>query len=214
LSIGEGPLTGTAQTSITIDRPPVVVGSYDLDTVADGYPTGGSGAALTGDSDPDGDALTIMSVSDFRGTMAAGTGIAGAYGELTLEGDGSYTYYAYNTMAIDAAPIGTPPVDQFTFTVSDGYGGIATEGFYVTINRAPLIASGGFTATVTESGQVTGGSGALLAGDSDPDGYALTIPGFIKVFSPPPSAACWTARTASSPSTRTAPTATARPTPR
>jgi VCBS repeat-containing protein len=118
LSIGEGPLTGTAQTSITIDRPPVVVGSYDLDTVAAGYPTGGSGAALTGDSDPDGDALTIMSVSDFRGTMAAGTGIAGAYGELTLEGDGSYTYYAYNTMAIDAAPTGTPPVDQFTFTVS------------------------------------------------------------------------------------------------
>ncbi len=66
--------------------------------------------------------------------------------------------------------------------VSDGYGGIATEGFYVTINRAPLIASGGFTATVTESGQVTGGSGALLAGDSDPDGYALTITGVHQGF--------------------------------
>ena len=136
--------------------------------------TGGTGA-LAGDSDSDGDTLTISAVSGDAG--AVGSNVAGTYGHLTLNADGSYSYIADNSAAINAAATGSHAVDSFTYTVSDGHGGTTMATLNITLDRPPVVATE--TATVVALGTVggtagTGGTGAL-AGDSDPDGDALTI---------------------------------------
>jgi len=165
--IGDGVLNATPKTSaITIDRAPgIVSGGVHTSMVAGGVVTG---AALTGDTDLDGDSLTITSIAG----GAVGSSVAGTYGNLTLNGNGSYTYSANNSAAISAAATGTKPVDQFTFTVADGHGGSSTEILSVTIDRDPTIASGGAQASLLVGGTTTG---VALAGDADPDGDNLTI---------------------------------------
>ncbi len=165
--IGDGVLSATPKTSvITVDRPPSIVsGGVHTSMVAGGVVTG---AALTGDTDLDGDSLTITSIAG----GAVGSSVAGTYGNLTLNGNGSYSYSANNSAAISSAATGTKPVDQFTFTVSDGKGGSSTESLSITIDRNPIIASGGSQAAVLAGGSTTGGA---LAGDTDPDGDSLTI---------------------------------------
>jgi len=146
-SIVGGSLVGSATTTITIDRPPSLAsGGYTAAVTENSQTSGGAGAALAGDTDADGDGRTITSFSGSGGTVAAGSALSGLYGSLTLNADGSYTYDASNTTAIDAASGGASPVDQFTFTVADGKGGTATEGFDVTIHRPPTL-SGGDTVT-------------------------------------------------------------------
>ena len=78
-------------------------------------------------SDADGDTLTVTAVSDATsGAGTVGTSLAGAYGHLTLNANGSYSYVADNSAAIAAAPTGSHLQDTFSYTVSDGNGGTAT----------------------------------------------------------------------------------------
>jgi hypothetical protein len=68
---------------------------------------------LANDSDPDGDTLTIISVTPPSLLTAS----------VTIEGNAvRYNY-----------PLGTPGSDQFTYTISDGRGGTATANVNVTI---------------------------------------------------------------------------------
>src|SRR5262249_13610482 len=100
--------------------------------------TGGTGV-LAGDSDRDsGDSLTVTAVNGSSGNV--GGNVAGTYGTLHLNADGSYTYTA--NAALDALPSGSNPTDVFTFTVSDGHGGNVTQKltFNVTgADDAPVI---------------------------------------------------------------------------
>jgi VCBS repeat-containing protein len=85
--------------------------------------TGGTGV-LAGDSDPDtGDSIAVTKVNGSAANVDAD--VAGTYGTLHLNGDGSYTYTA-NT-ALDALQSGSNPTDVFSFTVSDGHGGDVTQ---------------------------------------------------------------------------------------
>ena len=68
-----------------------------------------------------------------------GVAVAGTYGSLTLNADGSYTYNASNTSAIDGAATGSHPIDTFTYTVSDGDGGTISQTINITIDRAPVV---------------------------------------------------------------------------
>jgi len=171
-STAGGSLVGHATTSITIDRPPVITGGgYDTAVIENSEISGGTGAALAGDTDPDGDALTITGISDGGGTVTAGSALAGLYGSLTLNSDGSYTYDASNTAAIGAAADGAPPADQFTFTVSDAKGGTATEVFAVTIDRPPTLSG---TGTVTYSSGGTAVSVDSTITLADPDAALIT----------------------------------------
>ena len=58
---------------------------------------------LSNASDLDGDNLTVTGVSDTaHGAGTVGSSLAGTYGHLTLNADGSYSYVADNTAAIAA----------------------------------------------------------------------------------------------------------------
>src|SRR5205814_2373942 len=95
--------------------------------------------ALSHSSDADGDRLTVTAVNDATsGAGLVGSSLAGAYGHLALNADGSYAYVADNAVAINAAPSGSHLQDTFTYTVSDGNGGTATAALSVTLDRAPV----------------------------------------------------------------------------
>ncbi|MCL4264506.1 MAG: tandem-95 repeat protein [Anaerolineae bacterium] len=107
---------------------------------------------LANDSDVEGDPLTVTDV----GTPTQGTAVR--------NGDGSVTYTP------DAHIYGT---DSFTYTVSDGAGGLSVAAVTITIipvNDPPLAVHD--AATTTEDTAVTID---VLANDSDPDGDSLTV---------------------------------------
>jgi VCBS repeat-containing protein len=110
--------------------------------------------ALTNDTDPDGDALSVTTFTQ------------PAHGTAVLNPDGSFTY--------TPAPYYSGS-DSFDYTVDDGNGGTASATVYVTVthvNHAP--AAGNDSATTAEDSPVTI---AVLSDDADADGDALTVTG-------------------------------------
>lgn len=87
---------------------------------------------LTNDSDPDGDTLSVSQVSNGTGTANAGQAITGAWGTLTLNADGSYTYTP--NAAAQALDDGESQTDVFTYTVKDPAGLTATATLSITVN--------------------------------------------------------------------------------
>jgi subtilisin family serine protease len=123
------------------------------DTLVTDEDTPGSVNVLANDSDPDGDPLTVTSLTP---TAANGSVTCTAAGLCTYTPDPNFN--------------GT---DSFTYTVSDGQGGTASATVTVTVNPvndAPLAAN---DTLVTD--EDTPGSVNVLANDSDPDGDPLTV---------------------------------------
>jgi VCBS repeat-containing protein len=80
-----------------------------------------------------------------------GTLVAGAYGSLVLNADGTYAYVA--NAAIDPLQVGSNPTDQFTFQVDDGQGNTTTTTLTFNITGAddrPIITAADVLATLTE----------------------------------------------------------------
>src|SRR6202044_2773141 len=127
--------------TFTLDRAPTVT-TQNESVAESGTATGTGGTAgtgvLAGDSDRDGDSLQATSLN---GTTINDTlsGFAGTYGHLTIGNDGSYSYVADNTSAINAAPTGSHPIDTFTVAVTDGHGGTTNETLNFSIDR-PAVA--------------------------------------------------------------------------
>ncbi|HWA92343.1 MAG TPA: Ig-like domain-containing protein [Rhizomicrobium sp.] len=169
VSDGLGGVT-TSTVSFTIDRIPTVVADAPSGQALE------SGSAITGnvltnDSDRDGDTLTVTAVNGSGGNV--GNSIAGTYGHLTINSNGTYSYSADNSVSIDAAATGSHLTDTFTYTGSDGHGGTATNTITVTIDRAPTVVADAPATQAVESGSaVTGNS---LTNDSDRDGDSLTV---------------------------------------
>jgi len=159
--------------TITLDRLPVAVADTNTD-VAGATATGN---VLTNDSDPDGDTLTVTGFTDgSSGTV--GTVFHGTYGDLTLNGDGSYSYSAGATVgeqtALANATTGSHATEVVTYTESDGHGGTASSTLTITLDRLPV-------AVADVNAAVAGGSAAtgnVLTNDSDPDGDTLNVTGF------------------------------------
>jgi len=107
---------------------------------------------LSNDTDPDGDSLTIESVTNPSNGSAST--------------DGSYVYYTP-----DANYNGS---DQFSYTISDGNGGTDSATVYVTVtpvNNPPV--ANDDSATVVEDS--SNNQIDVLSNDTDPDGDSLTI---------------------------------------
>ncbi|CDF84305.1 VCBS repeat-containing protein [Pseudomonas knackmussii B13] len=124
-----------------------------------------SGNVLPNDSDVDGgDALTVVGVRTGaeNGSGTAGTigrVLAGRYGFLTLNADGSYTYAIdqTNPEVLAAAGLGRVLQDVFTYTIADRAGATDQAQLTLALNIAsPYIAPPG---------------GPYFGQDGDDDGY-------------------------------------------
>jgi len=135
--------------------------------------------STTGDTDVDGDALTVTgyTISGISGTQTIGSAVnISSVGSLTIHSDGSYSF-------VPAANYhGSVP--EVTYTISDGHGGTASAKLNITVNSindAPVanddVASTNedVTLTVTESNGLIKNS---TTGDTDVDGDALTVTGY------------------------------------
>ncbi|MFM5885851.1 MAG: DUF5801 repeats-in-toxin domain-containing protein [Novosphingobium sp.] len=106
---------------------------------------GADGAALGG-------AVTAIAFGATTGTL--GSALAGTYGALTLNADGSYSYALNNaSAAVQALDSGETRTDVFTYTITDRDGDSTTATLTITINGtndAPVVTPS--TTAVSEEG--------------------------------------------------------------
>jgi VCBS repeat-containing protein len=139
-----------------------------------------SGNVLTNDTDVDtGDTKTV---TDFSNSSAVhqtpGSALAGLYGTLTLNADGSYTYVVNNANpTVQALNAGQTLTETFQYVMADGSSAPATSTLTVTIggrNDNP-VANPDVNAIIEDavpvSGNVLTGAGA----DTDVDSPASTV---------------------------------------
>ena len=96
---------------------------------------------LDNDTDPDGDLLTVTSFSGAGGTGNVGTTVSGAWGDLLLHADGSFSYTP-SAAKLALAPAADTPVDSFDYTVSDGNGGTATATLEIAVTPTGIVWTG------------------------------------------------------------------------
>ena len=126
-----------------------------LSPVSSKYLTHG---VLANDIDPiPNDTLTVSAVNGQAANV--GHAVAGTYGTLTLNADGSYSYSANGSHALPSSGVAE---DIFTYTAEDGPGGVADTTLTVVVTAAGLtyvaVPAGG-SAT-----QANGGHSAVLDG--------------------------------------------------
>ncbi|MCO6049137.1 DUF4082 domain-containing protein [Mesorhizobium sp. RP14(2022)] len=144
------------------NRVPVAANDAGFSTNRDTALSLAAAALLANDSDPDGDALAI-------------TGVSGAT-------NGTVSYDSQNKTVTFTPTAGYTGSAGFTYSVSDGKGGVATASVALTVtspaptNRAPVATNdSGFS--TTKNTALTLAASALLANDTDADGDPLTITG-------------------------------------
>lgn len=132
------------------------------------------GAQADTDVDTPSATLKVSGVVVGTGTITQGVGvatsIAGTYGHLTLNADGSYTYIAdtANSLAQDVSV-----TDTFSYTVNDQSGtatavsNSTTLTFTVTGTNDAAVITGTSTAALTETNAVQTATGTLSATDVD-----------------------------------------------
>ncbi len=175
--------TSTATATVTIqgaNDTPIAVGN-----TANAFEAGGinnnisgsnpTGNVLTNDTDVDaGDSKTVIGVA--AGTLSSASGsvasaVAGQYGSIVINANGSYTYSLDNNNAtVEALNAGSPTItDTFTYTMTDAGGLTSTTTIVITIHGADdlpfavvdmdtAVEAGGLnnsTAGTTPSGNVT-----------------------------------------------------------
>jgi len=164
---GSGSLNTTSV--VTIDRAPVA--NNDTAWAGDGQTVTTTAATglLSNDTDLDRDTLSFVGLSGSNGAGSLGIPLAGVYGHLTLNADGSYLYVADNLSTINAAPAGVRRTDRFTYSTTDGNGGSATATLVVTIDHTALATASNFTASHNQNIAATS-----LFSTRDVDGDAIT----------------------------------------
>ncbi len=118
--------------------------------IADGNVLTGKGGSDTNTTDgvaditgADGATVTAIAFGTSGGTV--GNALAGAYGSLTLNADGSYSYELDNLNATVQGLDSTETLTEvFTYTITDGDGDTATTTLTVTINGQddPVVLNG------------------------------------------------------------------------
>jgi VCBS repeat-containing protein len=88
---------------------------------------------LANDGDVDADGLSVSAVNSSAANV--GHAVAGTFGSLTLNANGSYSYVASK----GNLPPQIVAQDSFTYTASDGHGGTSTATLTVTINNPGVV---------------------------------------------------------------------------
>ena len=175
-TVNDGTNSYGTTSQVTIDRVPVANNYVAADAVGSTLTATAATGVRSNDTDLDGDKLTVTGVSDVaNGAGSVGSSLAGVYGHLTLNADGSYSYVADNSSAINSALTGSHLQDAFTYTVSDGNGGTATGTLTITLDRAPVVTASN---VVLGAGQTSVVASSLFSA-SDPDGDAISTYGFM-----------------------------------
>jgi VCBS repeat-containing protein len=107
-------ITGTSTVPDAVDDPVAVAAHQWIDI-----------DVLTNDSDPEGDLLTVTQVSTPT-----------SFGEVSINGDNTLHYRRHKRFGNDAC-------DAFTYTISDGNGGVDTANVYVTVGTPAEDCGGG-----------------------------------------------------------------------
>ncbi len=121
---------------------PVPVAQDNTGAVSEDGPLSESGNLLTDDdgfgvdTDPDGDPLSVVEIQAGVTSETDPTkDVAGQYGSLNWDTDGSYSYTLDNgNPLVQALGAGESLTDTFTYTVKDGDGGSATATLTITIS--------------------------------------------------------------------------------
>ncbi|QPF83012.1 hypothetical protein IC762_25170 [Bradyrhizobium genosp. L] len=154
--VADGATSSTQTVTITIDgaSDPLVVTPASVD-VSDGAGTDAGNLLAAGsvaDLQHAVDVSTPRTITEVDGSAGnVGVAVAGSYGSLVLNADGTYTYVANS--AVDALQVGDNVTDQFNFTVDDGQGHQATTTLTFNIAGAddnPTITGGNISGAVTE----------------------------------------------------------------
>ncbi len=194
--------TTTHPVTITItgtNDAPVLVA--DTDFITEDATTATTGNVLTNDSDvDDGDTLNVVGVvkgsqtSNLEDANTVAAGVTGDYGTVTINADGTYSYSLdNNNPAVQALGVGETLTETFTYTASDGNGGVKHTTLTITINGAnddPVVQAD--TNSVTEDAADAAGhndsstnttivAGDVLDNDSDADSNdTLSVVGVVK----------------------------------
>lgn len=129
--------------------------------------TAGTGV-LSNDTDTTtGLTLTVTGVVAGTGTPSGnvGSSLAGTYGHLTLNSDGSYSYVADTTSASNLTT-GTSATDTFTYQVSDGVSGAKTTTLTVTVNGTATATAPAETVTISTMTKDTGAADFITSDGS------------------------------------------------
>jgi VCBS repeat-containing protein len=174
-TVNDGTNTYSTASQIAIDRPPVANNDVAADAVGLTITTTATSGLLSNDSDLDGDKLTVTGISDVtKGAGSVSASLAGDYGHLTLNADGSYSYAADNSSAINGAQSGSHLHDTFAYTIGDGNGGTAAGTLTINLDRLPVVTA----ANVVLGAGHTSVAATSLFTASDPDGNAITTYAF------------------------------------
>ncbi|RVA13708.1 hypothetical protein EN932_07655, partial [Mesorhizobium sp. M7A.F.Ca.US.002.01.1.1] len=177
ITANDGHTGGTDTQTLTItihgtDDAPVAVADTGSANEAGITPaTAATGNVLANDTDVD-NTHAQLSVSAVTGGTV-GSALAGSYGSVTINGDGSYNYVIDDANpTVDALNVGGSLTDSFTYTVSDGQGGTSSTTLTITIHGtddAPVAVAD--TGSANEAGitPATAATGNVLANDTDVD---------------------------------------------
>jgi VCBS repeat-containing protein len=147
--VNDGPTASSDSAAVNEDQ--IVNGNVILGGV------GGVGH----DIDPD--TSDVLHVSAVNGTATnVGVSLAGTYGTLVINSNGTYGYIA-DADSLDVAPAGQHFVDTFNYSVVDGHGGTSTATLTMNIT------------TLADGITLTGGNGTdtLTGGAGDDTIYGL-----------------------------------------
>ncbi len=115
----------------------------DTNSIAEDVTAPVTGDVLTNDTDVDGDTLNVVGVAkgntgtNLENVATVGAGVDGDYGTVTIKNNGSYSYNldSSNT-TVQALGVGQTLTETFTYTASDGNGGLKNTTLTITINGA------------------------------------------------------------------------------
>jgi VCBS repeat-containing protein len=160
---------GSAQVSYVLPPPSEPAVTATFVTTSMSLTTDAAHGVLANAFDPFAHPLSVTTIDG----DAAGVGhaVAGTYGSLTLNSDGSYTYILGN---ISTAPTGSYLDDHFTFTATvDGY--TLSSSLDVILDRPPVVSDADARLPVASSSLASDASHGVLAGAADADGDTLAV---------------------------------------
>src|SRR5207344_434658 len=145
------------------------VANDDAAAVQEDVTLAAAGDVLANDTDVDaGDTQTVTLVNGAAGNV--GAAVAGTYGTVTINANGSYTYTLNNAAAIvQQLRAGQTVTDTFSYQMQDGAGASASANLVVTLTGTNDLPVANDDAAAVQEDVTLAAAGDVLANDTDVD---------------------------------------------